>query len=534
MARVELAPPTDNERLLAVPDLSAWPQTTRDEQRRLEEITGEFHGRPLAQLRRAAREEAFAAARDYLANSPTSFDSTKRQAPLVVTGHQPEMFHPGVWIKSFAAHRLADAVGGSALQVIIDNDTLKASAVRVPAGGPEQFLLGHVPFDRWEAELPFEERTVVDEAVFAEFADRVSATMARIPFTPMVQEYWKQARTAATDNLGERLSHARRALERSMGVANLEVPLSQICRTSTFSHFLEGILLDLPRLSEIYNQALADYRQRHKVRSRNHPASDLGHDGDWSEAPFWIWHVDRPIRQPLWVRISDSSIQARAGEKAIGAIAHNVAEDRLVLRSFEEQLPGWKIRPRALMTTLFLRVFLADYFIHGIGGGKYDAVTDAIIREYLGFEPPKFGVLSATLYLPRAGSPNADDQVRAERHRARDLYWNPDRYLHDALREREPIAQLIERKIELQSDEPSDRRGRRERYYSLREINQELRAYVESSRTAALERASKHQEELASDHVLSRRDYPFFLYPKESLKRLMDQVRCDGELDGTS
>ena len=43
---------------------------------------------------------------------------------------------------------------------------------------------------------------------------------------------------------------------------------------------------------------------------------------------------------------------------------------------------GFKIRSRALTNTLYARLFLGDLFIHGIGGGKYDEVTDAIIRRY--------------------------------------------------------------------------------------------------------------------------------------------------------
>ena len=39
------------------------------------------------------------------------------------------------------------------------------------------------------------------------------------------------------------------------------------------------------------------------------------------------------------------------------------------------------LRPRALTLTLFARLCVADFFIHGIGGGKYDEVTDRIIRE---------------------------------------------------------------------------------------------------------------------------------------------------------
>ena len=46
---------------------------------------------------------------------------------------------------------------------------------------------------------------------------------------------------------------------------------------------------------------------------------------------------------------------------------------------------GFKIRTRALTTTMFARLFLADLFIHGIGGGIYDELTDRIIERYYGF-----------------------------------------------------------------------------------------------------------------------------------------------------
>ena len=46
-----------------------------------------------------------------------------------------------------------------------------------------------------------------------------------------------------------------------------------------------------------------------------------------------------------------------------------------------EQLADWgrrgvKIRSRALITTLWARLVLGDLFLHGIGGAKYDQVTD--------------------------------------------------------------------------------------------------------------------------------------------------------------
>ena len=62
-----------------------------------------------------------------------------------------------------------------------------------------------------------------------------------------------------------------------------------------------------------------------------------------------------------------------------------------------------KIRSRALITTLWARLVLGDLFLHGIGGAKYDQLTDLLIERFFGLTPPGFMVLSATLHLPIEG-----------------------------------------------------------------------------------------------------------------------------------
>ncbi len=61
---------------------------------------------------------------------------------------------------------------------------------------------------------------------------------------------------------------------------------------------------------------------------------------------------------------------------------------------------GIKVRSRALTTTLYARLFLADLFVHGIGGGKYDELTDELIQGFFECEPPIYLVFSATRWLP--------------------------------------------------------------------------------------------------------------------------------------
>src|SRR5262249_57616239 len=90
---------------------------------------------------------------------------------------------------------------------------------------------------------------------------------------------------------------------------------------------------------------------------------------------------------------------------------------------------GCKIRSRALTTTLFARLFLAEAFIHGIGGAKYDELTDELLARFYPLDPPCFFVVSATLLLPFPRTNVTAEQHRRLARARRDVWWNPQRPL---------------------------------------------------------------------------------------------------------
>src|SRR6185295_10034126 len=104
-----------------------------------------------------------------------------------------------------------------------------------------------------------------------------------------------------------------------------------------------------------------------------------------------------------------------------------LAEANAAWRGLEAQ--GLKIRSRALTTTMFARVFLADLFVHGIGGGIYDELTDRIIERFFGIPAPAYLIVSATLQLPLEQFPDAKRRLDALHHRWRDLVYKPERFL---------------------------------------------------------------------------------------------------------
>src|SRR5207253_10847139 len=138
------------------------------------------------------------------------------------------------------------------LNLVIDNDTAKTTAIRLPVlgspGDPRAVQLATVPFDHFAGEVAYEERPVIDEAQFASFPQRVAALTDNWGFAPILPQVWDEVlrQSRRTRLLGERLAAARRMLERRWGCHNLEVPISQLCRTEAFAHFVCDLLDRLP------------------------------------------------------------------------------------------------------------------------------------------------------------------------------------------------------------------------------------------------------------------------------------------------
>jgi hypothetical protein len=393
-----------------------------------------------------------------------------------------------VWVKNFALNGLAKKLGGTPLNLIVDNDTLKSTSLRLPVfhdHDPHSAHLQSVPFDRLDGETPYEDRPVLDAALFDTFADRTRPLTANWGYEPLLPAVWipSAAWTGAPSlapNIGEWFTGFRTTREREWGCDNLELPVNWLSQTDAFVRFAAHILGDLPRLREVYNAAIRAYREANGIRSANHPAPDLAE----GEAPFWV--------------------RTGAGRRERATATSDVRN----------------LRPRALTLTLFARVCLGDFFIHGIGGGKYDEVTDAIIRDYFGIEPPAYQVLSATLHLPLPGFPSTADDLKAAERRVRDLHWNPQRHLPPG-----SATELAERKAALAAAEPpySDHAARRTWFRELQQATEALRPFVADQHPAAEAELARIRVEVHANDILRRRDYSWVLYPEETLRPFLQQ-----------
>ena len=491
----------------------------------------DFQGRRAYLLRAAVRQEVVAAAQAFLERHDLSAPSIAvddpglAERPLVVTGHQPELFHPGVWIKNFVTASIADASAGVGLNLIVDNDIPKSSSLAVPSINEGRIRLNRVEFDRWGGDAPFEDSPVLDEDQFLTFADRVRSLLGHSVPGPLIEDYWprvlKRRSEAATH--GMRFSLARREIEASWGVANLEVPMSSVCQTDGFYWFVSHLLAQLPRYRQVHNDALNEYRAAHGIRSRNHPVAALVQQGEWLEAPFWIWRGEEPRRRALLVRQRSREMDLRiAGEDEV-LIELPLAREREACCAVERlrELAGRsvRLRTRALTTTLFSRFLLGDRFVHGIGGAKYDELGDEVARRFLGIKPPGFLTVSMTLWLGLPSDPvDPEDLAGAERG-LRDLRFNPDRHLSEPTNDE--IRNLVRAKQTAIAASVTSRRERKSRRLAIRRYNEALQPWVRASNEELSLFRSEVRRRLRSNRVARNREFSCVLHSEERLRESM-------------
>ncbi len=490
---------------------------------RLDAWNYDFQGRSAARLRTMARRQIAARVACFHQRMGLDPMPVAGDRPLVVTGHQPELFHPGVWAKNLAARQLADQAGGHALNLIVDIDVPHRHSIRVPVTSGDTLRMQAVEFDLRAGERPYEDETVRDAACFHSFPTRVRQLLGSAVAQPMLDGFWPLVERASrrTDLLGLRFAAARHAYEKELGLGTAEIPLSSVCDTEAFHWFVCHLLAQLPRFQEVHNQALAEYRSLYHLRSRHHPVPDLAIRGEWREAPFWVWRFDSHRRRPLLARQRGSLLELRIPDEDRPFLELPLSPDRDACCAVERlaALPasGIRLRTRALTTTMFARLLLGDLFIHGIGGAKYDELGDEILRRFFKLQPPTFLTLSMTLQLGLPGAGLGVDEPRQVRRLLREIQFQPDRHLEAPLDPR--VAQWLEARRQAIADPVETRKQRVARFERIRECNSRLQEYLTTERAELTHRLERAERIARWNSTASSREFSFVLHNRPKLER---------------
>ncbi len=518
-----LRAPRENGGTLIEPPLAAIGEIVEQNVAAAAQYDYDLQGISLKRLAAQARAELFDAAYRYTRTyRDVEHPGDLTGARAFVAGHQPQLVHPGVWFKNFVLSAIARQHGAVAINLAIDSDTIKTASLRVPTGSAEQPKIESVPVDRQTAEIPYEERAVVDLDCLRSFGRRAEETIRPLVPNPLVRQFWPLVieRARASAKLGECLAQARHQQEGQWGATTWEIPQSVVCQLPAFYWFTSHLLANLPRLWEQYNRSVSDYRRANRVRSSAHPVPDLASEDDWLEAPFWIWDRDNPRRRRLFVRQRGDEIilSDRQALEVPLALSPEGEAQRAVEQLAELSARGIRLRTRALITTLFARLFLSDLFLHGLGGAKYDQVTDVMAERFFGVKAPTYMTITGTLRLPIARAAIGLDDARRVDAQLRELDFHAERFVEPPLT---PEVQAIMADKRRWIETAQTRQNAKTRCRMIRAANQSLQPSVAEQRGRLIQTREQLAARLRAETILASREYAFCLHPAESLERLM-------------
>ncbi len=398
--------------------------------------------------------------------------------PVIATGHQTLLWHPGILAKYIAAQAACAASGAGLGNLVVDQH----------AGA----------FDRFEVPVTRPDGSLAVETIVLTKA-REGVPMSRHPsFTPPAPPSLEGALPSVRSGV-ERIvtavaAHAaapNAAIQMARALDDLIEPwvarlppatASDLIRTSLGRAILEQMAEDPRRCAECYNAAVASV-----------PEAGI--------APLAL--APGAVQLPLW---------------RLGADDRRVHADERDARQWLRDEGGMVLLPRALLLTLLVRTGMCDLFVHGTGGARYDVAMERWAESWLGVTPGSAAVATATLRLPLRDREEPALPLPAALWRARRAIHDPE----GAPASPGPRKQAL---LEAINSAPRDSRERLEAYRALHSELESLRTMRPQLVDEAQRDVDRARRAARDGPIADRRDWPFPLYPPETIDALAQTIR---------
>jgi hypothetical protein len=505
------------------------------------------NGIPFSQFREQVRSETLKKAGEYTdkiwslcsklnitgtENLSCVKDSYTTEKTIIQTGHSPVLAHPGVLIKHSLVHSIAKKVNSVGINMVVDNDASNNNCLNIPDINGTDSSVENIEYLPGSRNLAFEEIRYADSTQLPAFKKSVAKALHNPDMKKTFEDFMNVVIMLSGETLqfSNLYTFARCVFLTRFGINNLEVPVSLISETDSFLNFFLHITANLKRFVNIYNAKLREYRKLKRISSKANPLPDLMEEGFVVEMPFWIWKDNEP-RKSLYASVAD--------DRRISILCENKIVEHFdfggrngSMKNLEnlERLKGLisngiKIRPKAIANTMYSRIFFSDLFIHGIGGAKYDLITDEIVREFFGVEPPEYATISATLHLPYKPLNVSKEDVIALKHVIKDMGYNPDRYASDEIMEDPEMRSMVREKKELIAKESHDSKEKHLTFDRIKQLNSLMKEKISPVIKEKEMEIEDLEKRIKYNSIVTNREYPFCIYPESMLGELF-KLNC--------
>jgi hypothetical protein len=253
---------------------------------------------------------------------------------------------------------------------------------------------------------------------------------------------------------------------------------------TTLGQVVRDLAGDAERFASIYNSSLDSYRREREIENKANPFPNVSITDEHIELP--LWDIEGSVRSPVFVNREPGFL---------------IARDTL-------------LTPRGSVTTMLLRAYCSDLFIHGLGGARYDNFVDRFAKEYLGVELPGFAVASETRYL------FPEQVVKTQRElelasQIKEMISRTENFLGRGVfstEEESLLCEIVARrnhlKAKMQGASPPDER--RVAALALNEENRRVRAIIETGSLQEIIKSAPRNEQALQRWKF--REFPFFMF----------------------
>lgn len=316
---------------------------------------------------------------------------------IIMTGHQPIIYYPGIFTKLIVAHLIAQSLGGKAYYLVLDTDqelidwkfiwyednqfikknfTLsdrKKILLNQTINNNKKNLLIQ-QLNEWQLQLYhiFEPSLVLEIKKIIEFVlETLNKNDLKVSeLSIIINEYLMKCYQMSVE----------------------PIYVSTVSKTKVYKEIFNFIKSHDKLFRNIYNEKLNEFRKKNNIKNIHYPFSNLLE----GELPFW--KSDGYRRQTL--SINDDSYEY--------------------------------LFPKAITLSMCIRMFLSDFMIHGTGGGIYDLVSEEILKEFFMEEPSPYMIATSTIPLkPKADIPLFYEPSYNINYKLRKWKFNPEQFLKE-------------------------------------------------------------------------------------------------------
>ncbi|MEK6765464.1 MAG: hypothetical protein AABY49_04450 [Planctomycetota bacterium] len=531
--------PKQNKEIFIKPAYENIPGLISLNKERFKSYDFDINGIPFPRFREQVRSETFKKARKYTEkiwslcsglnipgteNLPRIDDAYISDKDIIETGHSPILTHPGVLIKHGLVNSIAKKVNSIGVNMVVDNDACHDNCLNIPDINGLDSSVERIEFLSSLYNLAFEEIRYTDSTQLLSFKEGVLKALHNPDMKKTFEDFINIVinLSGQTQQFSDLFTYARHAFLLRFGISNLEIPVSLISETDPFLNFFLHITANARSFVDIYNAKLGEYRRLKKISSKANPLPDLMEKGYVVELPFWIWR-EGESRKSLFASVAnDRRISIICENKIVTHFdfGENCNSSGNLERLKDLINTGIKFRPKAIVNTMYSRMFFSDLFIHGIGGAKYDLVTDEIIREFFGVESPAYATVSATLHLPYKPFNISNEDVIALKHVIKDMGYNPDRYASGEIMEDAGMKSMASEKKDLIAREAHNSEERHRSFDRLRELNALMKEKIRPLIKEKEKELEDLEKKIRYNSIVTNREYPFCIYPELMLREL--------------